>query len=80
MDVLAGDNVLAIFLTGPKSPALTLQGKGLTGKGEMLRVGMTDQEAAGVLKGQLMEAGRLRCGERLSTVNGPVTRTMFLSS
>jgi Zn-dependent protease with chaperone function len=58
MDVLAGDKILAVFLTGPRSPALTLQGKGLTGKAGTLRVGMTEQEVSKILKGHFLEPVR----------------------
>jgi tetratricopeptide (TPR) repeat protein len=41
IDLIVTDNVLAIYLLGPKAPALPLRGKGLGEKGPELKVGMT---------------------------------------
>jgi tetratricopeptide (TPR) repeat protein len=59
IELLAADRVLAIRLRGPKAPEVGLQGVGLGGGSKTLRLGMTQEELAGVLKEQPFELRQL---------------------
>jgi tetratricopeptide (TPR) repeat protein len=52
VEVLAADQVLAIFVRGAKAPALPLRGKGLGERPVELRVGMTRQDFERALEGE----------------------------
>ena len=50
IEILAHDEVLAIALTGPKSPAIPLRGRSVgAASAGVLKVGMTTREAADLL-------------------------------
>jgi len=55
VDVLGKGKVVAIFLTNPKGPALTMQAVGGSTKTHALRVGMSEADAEELLKGHRTE-------------------------
>jgi hypothetical protein len=57
LDLLGKDKVVAIFLTSPKAPPVTVQATGLGARPRELRVGMTEKEANEVLKDQRSDRG-----------------------
>ncbi len=55
IDILGGDQVLAIFLTSPQSPSVVIQEAGLGAAKTELRVGMSINDFTKAIKGQYME-------------------------
>jgi predicted Zn-dependent protease len=59
IELLAADRVLAIRLRGEKAPALPIQGRGVAGGAQTLRLGMSQEELDRILKDQPHEQRQL---------------------